>query len=145
MLPLGIKGTEMTVRRTASDGTVNESKLNGADLGADDGITFSVDADIEVGDEVSYELPNGKTRTMRIQGTQVNKNPFGVASNLDHTVAKYEVVTGKGALRQPLASLDLVVSAVAATGPLTLPSAAKNPQTRRVSRTSSAEFTDSMW
>lgn len=101
MLPLGIKGTEMTVSRTGTDGTVNASKLKGADLGADDGITFSVDADIEVGDEVSYELPNGKTRTMRIQGTQVNKSPFGVGSNLDHTVAKYEMVTGKGALRQP--------------------------------------------
>jgi uncharacterized protein (TIGR02391 family) len=100
MLPHGIKGKTMKLRRVADDGTVTEFDIQGQDLGQKDGITFSVDADIEVGDEVTETLPNGKLKTMRLLEVQVFQSPFGTKM-LDHTGAKYEVVTGRAALSQP--------------------------------------------
>lgn len=98
MLPHGIKGKTMKLRRIADDGTVTEFDIQGQDLGQKDGITFSVDADVEAGDEVTETLPNGKLKTMRLLEAQVFQSPFGTKM-LDHTGAKYEVVTGRAGLR----------------------------------------------
>ncbi|WP_348731444.1 TIGR02391 family protein [uncultured Mycolicibacterium sp.] len=101
MLPHGIKGKTMKLRRVADDGTVIEFDIQAQDLGPEHGITFAVDADVEDGDEVTDTLPNGKTKTMRLREVQVLQSPFGRRSNLDHTGAKYDVVSGRAALRQP--------------------------------------------
>jgi hypothetical protein len=100
MLPHGIEGKTMQLRRVTDDGRVTEFEIQGQDLGSNDGITFSVDADVEVGDEVTETLPNGKLKTMRLVEVQVFQSPFGT-NMLDHTGAKYEVVSGRRALRQP--------------------------------------------
>jgi len=100
MLPHGIKGKTMKLRRVADDGTVTEFDIQAQDLGRKDGITFSVDADVEDGDEVTDTLPNGKMKTMRLREVQVFQSPFGTRM-LDHTGAKYDVVPGRAALRQP--------------------------------------------
>jgi uncharacterized protein (TIGR02391 family) len=114
MLPHGIKGTTMKLRRVADDGTVTEFDIQGQDLGQKDGVTFSVDADVEVGDEVTETLPNGKLKTMRLLEVQVFQSPFGTKL-LDHTGAKYEVETARAAVRQPtpvsLPGLHQLVSA----------------------------------
>jgi uncharacterized protein (TIGR02391 family) len=102
MLPHGIRGKTMKLRRVADDGTVTEFDIQAQDLGHEYGLTFSVDADVEDGDEVTDTLPNGKTKTMRLREVQVNQNPLrGAGGRLDHTSAKYDVVTGRAALRQP--------------------------------------------
>lgn len=101
MLPHGIPGKTMQLRRVADDGNVIEFDIQAQDLGHEHGITFSVDADVEDGDEVSHTLPNGKVKVMRLREVQVLQNPFGGGSGLDHTGAKYEVVSAKAALRQP--------------------------------------------
>ncbi|ORW17415.1 TIGR02391 family protein [Mycobacterium palustre] len=102
MLPHGTKAKTMKLRRVADDGTVIEFDIQAQDLGLEHGITFSVDADVEVGDEVTDTLPNGKTKTMRICEVQVHQSPFrGGRGRLDHTAAKYEVVSAKLAMRQP--------------------------------------------
>lgn len=58
---------------------------------------LKVDADIEVGDIVEYNLPNGKPRTMRIIERNVLQAPGGMnmGSDLDHTKCLYEIVTRK--------------------------------------------------
>src|ERR1700756_1691239 len=102
MLPHGIKGKTMKLRRIADDGTVTEFDIQAQDLGHEYGITFAVDADVEDGDEVTDTLPNGKTKTMRLREVQVLQNPFPMGdSMLDHIGAKYDVVSEKAALRQP--------------------------------------------
>lgn len=74
----------MKLRRVADDGTVTEFDIQAQDLGLEHGLTFTVDADVEVGDEVMEALPNGKTKTMRILDLQVFQNPFhGGGSRLD--------------------------------------------------------------
>ncbi|MFG1933025.1 TIGR02391 family protein [Mycobacterium sp. NPDC048908] len=102
MLPHGITGKTMKLRRVADDGTVTEFDIQAQDLGHEHGITFSVDADVEDGDEVTDTLPNGKIKTMRLREVQVREMPFpGATKDLDHTGAKYDVVSGRTALRQP--------------------------------------------
>ena len=102
MLPHGIRGKTMKLRRVEDDGTVTEFDIQAQDLGPEHGITFSVDADVEDGDEVTDALPNGKTKTMRLREVQVLEMPFpGASKELDHTGAKYDVVSGRAALRQP--------------------------------------------
>lgn len=102
MLPHGIKGKTMKLRRVEDDGTVTEFDIQAQDLGVNSGITFAVDADVEDGDEVTDTLPNGKTRTMRLREVQVRQMPFpGASKNLDHTGAKYDVVSRRVALQQP--------------------------------------------
>lgn len=102
MLPHGIRGKTMRLRRVENDGTVTEVDIQAQDLGHEHGITFAVDADVEDGDEVTDALPNGKTKTMRLREVQVVQNPFPGGNNrLDHTGAKYDVVSGRAALRQP--------------------------------------------
>ncbi|WP_193048450.1 TIGR02391 family protein [Mycolicibacterium baixiangningiae] len=103
MLPHGIPGKTMKLRRVAGDGTVTEFDIQAQDLGHEHGITFAVDADVEDGDEVTDTLPNGKTKTMKLREVQVREMPFpGASKNLDHTGAKYEVVSGSTVLRQPM-------------------------------------------
>ena len=115
MLPHGIRGKTMKLRRVAADGTVTEFDIQAQDLGSEHGITFSVDADVEDGDEVTDTLPNGKTKTMRLREVQVLQNPFRGGGGLDHTGAKYDVVSAKAAVRQPapvsLPGLHALVSA----------------------------------
>jgi hypothetical protein len=76
MLPHGITGKTMKLRRVAADGTVTEFDIQAQDLGHEHGITFSVDADVEDGDELTDTLPNGKTKTMRLREVQVREMPF---------------------------------------------------------------------
>lgn len=102
VLPHGIEGKTMKLRRVADDGTVAEFDIQGQDLGPEYGITFAVDADVEDGDEVTDTLPNGKTKTMRLREVQVLQMPFpGASRSLDHTSAKYDVVSGRAAVGQP--------------------------------------------
>lgn len=100
MLPHGVKSKTMKLRRVADDGAVKDFDIQGIDLGQKDGLTFSVDADVEIGDEVTEILPNGKSKTMRLREVQVHQSPFATG-RLDHTAAKYEVVSDRAALRQP--------------------------------------------
>ncbi len=100
MPPFGL-GETMKLRRIGDDGTPTEFDIKAQDLGPAHGITFSVDADVEVGDEITHTLPNGKTKTMRLLEVQVNQSPFGRGSRLDHTAAKYEVVSAKAVARPP--------------------------------------------
>lgn len=101
MVPRSMRGKMMKLRRVADDGTVTEFDIQAQDLGLEHGITFSVDADVEDGDEVTDTLPNGKTRTMRLREVQVRQSPFGGSKMLDHTAAQYDVVSSRAALRQP--------------------------------------------
>jgi len=102
MLPHGIEGKTMKLRRVADDGAMIEFDIQVEDLGHEYGIKFAVDADVEDGDEVTDTLPNGKTKTMRLREVQVLQNPFPIGdSMLDHTGAKYDVVSAKAASRQP--------------------------------------------
>lgn len=90
----------MKLRRTLPDGTVHEADIKADDLGPVHGITFAVDADVEDGDEVTDTLPNGKTKTMCLHDVHVLKQQ-GRVSQLDHTGAKYTVVSPNSALKQP--------------------------------------------
>jgi uncharacterized protein (TIGR02391 family) len=89
-----IGNTPMTRTRVEADGTVTTAEILADDVGNGE-VHMAVDADIEVGDEVSYTLPNGKTRTMRITEVNVYQAPGGFTSTLDHTECNYEVVTTK--------------------------------------------------
>jgi hypothetical protein len=88
----------MKLRRVGDDGVVTESDIEGLDLGSGK-ITFRVDADVEVGDQVSIVLPIGKTRTMRLDHIEVRQSAFG--NRLDHTESSYTVINQKAALQQP--------------------------------------------
>jgi uncharacterized protein (TIGR02391 family) len=101
MVPRNMRGKKMQLRRVLPDGTIDEVEIEAQDLGSDHGITFRVDADVEDGDEVTDTLPNGKTKTMKLRDVHVLQSPFGGKSPLDHTGAKYDVVSAKAALRQP--------------------------------------------
>lgn len=90
----------MKLRRVLDDGQVHEADIEAQDLGPDYGITFRVDADVEDGDEISYILPNSKTKTMRLNDVHVLQSNIGTNA-LDHTAAKYTVVSSRAALRQP--------------------------------------------
>lgn len=101
MVPRNMRGKMMKLRRVLDNGQVHEVDIEAMDLGPEHGITFRVDADVEDGDEVTDTLPNGKTKTMRLRDVHVLQNPLGGRSPLDHTGAKYTVVTSSGALTQP--------------------------------------------
>lgn len=102
MVPRGRRGRMMKLRRVLDDGQVYEADIEAQDLGPEHGITFRVDADVEDDDEVTDTLPNGKTKTMRLREVHVLQSPFGRGTgNLDHTGAKYTVVTARTALSEP--------------------------------------------
>ncbi|GGK63678.1 CHAT domain-containing protein [Nocardia camponoti] len=94
MVPRNKQGKKMKLRRVADDGTATVFEIEAMDLGPQHGITFRVDADVEDGDEVTDTLPNGKLKTMRLREVHVLQSPFG-SSTLDHTGAKYDVISGK--------------------------------------------------
>ena len=102
MVPRGMRGKTMKLRRVLANGQVYETEIEAQDLGPEHGITFRVDADVEDGDEVTDTLPNGKTKTMRLSEVHVLQSPFGGGSGrLDHTGAKYTVVSARTAVQQP--------------------------------------------
>lgn len=102
MVPRNMRGTMMKQRRIADDGTVTDADIEAMDLGLDHGLTFRIDADVEEGDEITYNMPSGKPRVMRIHDVEVRQSPRGRGSGaLDHIGAKYTVVTAKTALSQP--------------------------------------------
>ncbi len=108
-----IGNTPMTRTRVEAEGTVTTAEILADDLGNGQ-LHMAVDADIEVGDEVSYKLPNGKTRTMRITEVNVYQAPRGFPSDLDYTECQYEVATTKPAgqpKRVALPSMHLLISA----------------------------------
>ena len=102
MVPRNKRGKTMKLRRV-HDGQIHEADIEAMDLGPEHGITFRVDADADVedGDEVTDTLPNGKMKTMRVHDVHVLQSPFGGTSALDHTGAKYTVVTARAALSKP--------------------------------------------
>jgi len=85
----------MTRTRVEDDGTVTTAEIL-ADVHGTGKVFLAVDADIEVGDELTYKLPNGKPRTIKITAHKV----YGVGTGMGHTKCLYEVVTEKP-LRQP--------------------------------------------
>ncbi|MFC4373292.1 TIGR02391 family protein [Nocardia halotolerans] len=97
---MNIRATPMKVKRVEPNGEVREFDIEGVDLTNGD-VTFAVDADIEAGDQVSYDLPNGKTKTLELISVDVMRSPFRGGSNLDHTGAKYRVVDAVNAIRPP--------------------------------------------
>lgn len=86
----------MTRTRVDDDGNVTAAEINADDHG-NGKLYLAVDADIEVGDIVEYNLPNGKPRTMNIIEHHVLQAPGGMhmTSDLDHTKCLYEIVTRK--------------------------------------------------
>ncbi|MFF0816141.1 TIGR02391 family protein [Rhodococcus sp. NPDC003318] len=84
---MNMRSTRMTLKRVV-DGQVTEQPIDGIDL-SKDGLTFSVDADVLVGDIVSYKLPSGRVKSMRITEVHVLQSPFQGGPNLDHTKAEY--------------------------------------------------------
>jgi hypothetical protein len=80
----------VVVRRTSSGDTRIDMKAV-VDSGK---IFLPVDADIEEGDRVEQQLPNGKTRTIIITKVDVLQSPFG-SGVLDHTEAEYTTSTAQ--------------------------------------------------
>ncbi|MFC5791775.1 TIGR02391 family protein, partial [Agromyces tardus] len=100
---MNIRTTSMKVKRVEPNGEVREFDIEGVDLTNGD-VTFAVDADIEVGDQVSYLLPNGKTKTLELITVDVAQSPFAGSPSiwsLDHTAAKYRVGDHLSALKPP--------------------------------------------
>lgn len=115
-MEIGTKPMKLT--RVRHDGTVLKAEIFGDDHG-DGKIYFKVDADVEVGDEISHGLPNGKTKTVRIAEVHVRQAPRGFATTLDHTECVYEVVDARVFHLQPpaltLNGLHPLISQAAAT------------------------------
>jgi uncharacterized protein (TIGR02391 family) len=86
----------MTRTRVEDDGTVTTAEIS-ADVHGTGKVFLAADADIQVGDELTYTLPNGKPRTIRITEHRV----YGVGTGMDHTKCLYEDVTAKAPLREP--------------------------------------------
>lgn len=63
---------------------------------------FPITTDVEEGDQVEYELPNGKTRTVRLTEVVHNRSPRGMGSGrLDHIEAKYVLASRPRPVAQP--------------------------------------------
>ena len=91
MLPL----KPMTRTRVEDDGTVTTAEIQ-ADVHGTGKVFLAADADIEVGDELTYTLPNGKPRTIKITQHRV----YGAGDPMGHTKCLYEDVAAKP-VRQP--------------------------------------------
>ena len=85
----------MTRTRVEDDGTVTTAEIL-ADVHGTGKVFLAADADIEVGDELTFELPNGKPRTIKITEHRL----YGVGTGMDHTKCLYEDVTARP-IRQP--------------------------------------------
>ncbi len=48
-----------------------------------------VDADVQEGDRIEQELPNGRTQTVHVTKVDVLQSPFPGGASLDHTEAHY--------------------------------------------------------
>lgn len=88
--------TAVVVVRRASSG---DSRMDMKAIVDSEKIFLPVDADIEVGDRIEQQLPNGKTRTMIITKVDVLQSPFGSAV-LDHTEAEYTTPTAQSKERR---------------------------------------------
>jgi uncharacterized protein (TIGR02391 family) len=109
MLPL----KPMTRTRVEADGTVTTAEIM-ADVHGTGKVFLDADADIEVGDELTYTLPNGKPRTIKITQHRV----YGAGDPMGHTKCLYEDVVAKP-VRQPtrvtLPGLHPLISAASGT------------------------------
>ncbi|PQM45611.1 TIGR02391 family protein [Mycobacterium talmoniae] len=107
-----IGSTRMVRRRVEDDGNVTTGEVRADDHGGGK-LYLPVDADIAVGDEVSYTLPNGTTRAMTITKHDVLQAPPGFGgSSLDHTVCEYEVASGRRLQRPQRVSLPNLHDAI---------------------------------
>lgn len=104
---MNVRTTTMILRRVSPDGDVIETEIEGLDHSTTNSVTFAVDADVEEGDEVSYQLPNGKTKTMVLTKIDIMRSPFkhSGSGRLDHTSAKYSVAADHGIKQPPKVSL----------------------------------------
>lgn len=75
----------VVVVRLTADG---ENRFDAKAIIDADTIFLPVDADIEEGDRVEQQLPNGKRRVLRITKVDVLQSPFGTPA-LDHTEAHF--------------------------------------------------------
>jgi hypothetical protein len=83
--------TPVVVVRGTSDGDIRMDMMAVVDS---EKIFLPVDADIEEGDHVEQQLPNGKKRTMLITRVDVLQSPFG-STALGHTEAAYTTASGQ--------------------------------------------------
>jgi len=69
-------------------------------------LLFPITTDVEEGDLVEYDLPSGKTRTVRLNKVTHHRAPRGMGSgNLDHISAEFSLATQPRPVFQP--KLDL--------------------------------------
>jgi uncharacterized protein (TIGR02391 family) len=103
----------MTRTRVEDDGTVTTAEIL-ADVHGTGKVFLAADADIEVGDELTFKLPNGKQRTIRITEHRV----YGAGDPMGHTKCLYEDAAAKP-VRQPtpvtLPGLHPLISAASGT------------------------------
>lgn len=103
----------MTRTRVEDDGTVTTAEIL-ADVHGTGKVFLAADSDIEVGDELTFTLPNGRPRTIRITEHRV----FGPGDPMGHTKCLYEDVIAKP-VRQPapvtLPGLHPTISAASGT------------------------------
>jgi uncharacterized protein (TIGR02391 family) len=77
---------------------------------------FPIDADVEEGDLVEWDLPSGKTKAVRLTTVAHLQSPFGGSSHLDHIEADFETATRPRPVAQPkfdLPGLHSTISAAA--------------------------------
>lgn len=93
---MDIGTTPMKRTRIDDDGNLATAEIHADDHG-NGKLYLKVDADIEVGDIVEYNLPNGRPRTMKIIEHNVLQAPGGMhmTAGLDHAKCLYEIVTRK--------------------------------------------------
>lgn len=78
----------ITLAIIRSAGT-SESTHEERALDAGDYFTLEITADIEQDDIAEYELPNGKTKTVRVTKVMHHQSPFDDGSDLNHIQAFY--------------------------------------------------------
>ncbi|ADB76080.1 TIGR02391 family protein [Geodermatophilus obscurus] len=78
------------VKILRSDGE-DETTTTEAKAFIGDQMYFPITTDVEEGDLVEYQLPNGKIRTVQLTKVAHNQSPFGGSRNLDHIAADFSV------------------------------------------------------
>ncbi|MFE3052291.1 hypothetical protein [Nocardia sp. NPDC059239] len=84
----------MTVTRKRDDGTVAEFIVEAADH-LNGAVCLDVDADIAVGDELSYYPPHLSIRTLLVVHVKRFRPNSQLPPELAGTTARYEVLTGE--------------------------------------------------
>lgn len=79
------------ITRVLADG--QEERLEGACIEDKGRLFFPIDADVEEGDLVVWNLPSGKTKAVRLTTVTHLQSPFGGSGHLDHIEADFETVT----------------------------------------------------